>query len=374
MRARHIILFLGLFFNILFPQNKQSSVSSALNTSPIDTILRIELNSQLGSSPLFHQNRIYTSELSGIISCIDNAGKKIWSRNTSSTLHSRPVIADNILCTATSKNEIITFSLDTGDQIQSFGVEDSITTDLSIIQYNGDKELLMPKSTGSKSSVIFGTESGKIYCIDLESLQIYWINKDASGIIKYRFFALDNRILFTGNDGYLYSIDARNGLLNWRWKEKAETDFSNSQIISDGRKVYAVDNENSLFSIDLLLGNLTWKSGSKVLGAIGISNDKKKLLAKGLDNKFYLISTEKGKALKEIKRKEIFESNNIAPFEYKKRILFTNKNSIISLDEKYKESNVLTFGDNSINTFTQIEKNIFLVSNSTGSIIIFSIR
>ena len=374
MKIWYIILFLGLFLNVLFPQNKKSSASSVLNASPIDTLLKIGLNSQLASSPLFNQNRIYTSEQSGIISCFDNSGKKIWSRNTSSTLHSRPVIADNMLCAATSKNEIVTFSLESGDQIQSFGVEDSITTDLTLIQYTGDKELIMQKSTDSKSSVIFGTESGKIYCFDLESLQIYWINKDASGIIKSRLFALDNRILFTGSDGFLYSIDARNGLLNWRWKEKAETDFSNSQIISDGHKVYVVDNEYSLFSIDLLLGNLTWKSTTKVLGAVGISTDKKKLYAKGLDNKFYILSTGKGKALKDIKHKEFFESNTIAPFEYKKRILFTNKNSIISLDEKYKGSNVLTFGSDSINTFIKIEKNKFLVSNSTGSIIIFSIR
>ncbi len=368
MKVRYVLFFILLFSNAVLSQNKKTSEISA------DIITKLELNVSLSASPLFFENKIYTVELSGLVSSYDLSGKKIWSRNTSSTLHSRPVIADNMLCTATSNNEIITFSLDTGDQIQSFGIEDSITTDLTLYQYTGDKELIMPKSTDSKSSVIFGTESGKIYCFDLESLQIYWINKDASGIIKSRLFALDNRILFTGSDGFLYSIDARNGLLNWRWKEKAETDFSNSQIISDGRKVYVVDNENSLFSIDLLLGNLTWKSTTKVLGAIGISNDKKKLFAKGLDNKFYILSTVKGKVLKEIKRKDVFEGSNIAPFEYKKRILFTNKNSIISLDEKYKESNFLMFGGSFINTFTQIEKNKFLASNSNGTIIIFSIR
>ena len=371
MKARYLILFLGLFLNVLFSQNKKSS---ALNTSPIDTLLKMDLDSQLGSSPLFYQNRIYTSELSGLLSCFDITGKKIWHRNTSSTLHSRPVIADNILCTATSNNEIITFRLDTGDQIQSLGIEDSITTDLTLMQYSGDKELLMPKSSDSKSSVIFGTKSGKIYCFDLETLQIYWINKDASGIIKSRLFALDNRILFTCSDGYLYSIDARNGLLNWRWKEKAETDFSNSEILSDGRKIYIYDNEYSLFSIDLLLGNLTWKSTAKVFGKVGISNNKKKLYAKGLYSKLFIISTLDGKVLKGIKRNYLFENDNISPFEYKGQILFTNWNSIFSLNEKFEEENVFTYGDSTINTFMPIDKNRFLVSNSNKTIIIFSIR
>ncbi|MCX6173303.1 MAG: PQQ-like beta-propeller repeat protein [Ignavibacteriales bacterium] len=374
MKARHVILFLGLFFNVLFPQNNKSPMSSVLNASPIDTLLKIGLNLQLGSSPLFYQNRIYTSELSGIISCFDNSGKKIWSRNTSNTLHSRPVIADNILCAATSKNEIVTFSLDKGSQIQSFGIDDSITTDLILLQYSGEKELMMPKTIGSKSAIVFGTNKGKIFCYDLETLQEYWHNSDAQEMIKTQPIVVDNKLLFTSKDGFLYCIDARNGLLNWRWKEKAETDFSNSQIVSDGRKVYVIDNENSLFSIDLLLGNFTWRSPAKVFGAVGISIDKKKLYAKGLYSKFYILSAMNGKVLKEIRRYDLFEEDNISPFEYKKRILFTNMNSIIFLDEKYKESIVLTFGSNLINSFTQIDKNKFLVSNSTGSIIIFSIR
>jgi len=371
MKVRYSIFFLGLFFNLLYPQNKQSP---EFNTSPVDTLLKIDLDFQLGSSPLFFQNRIYTSELSGLISCFDISGKKIWSHNTSSILHSRPVISDNMLCTATNNSEIITFSLETGNQIQSFGIEDSITTDLTLIQYDGDKELIMPKSSGSKSSVVFGTKSGKIYCFDLETLQIYWINKDASGIIKSRLLAIDNRILFTAGDGFLYSIDARDGLLNWRWKEKAETDFSNSHIISDGKKVYVIDNEYSLFSIDLLLGNFTWKSIAKVFCAVGISNDKKKLYAKGLYSKLFIISALDGKVLKGIKRNYLFENDCIPPFEYKKQILFTNWNSIFSLNENFKEGNVFTYGDSTINTFMQIDKNRFLVSNSNKTIIIFSIR
>ena len=371
MKIWYIILFLGLFFNVLFPQNKKSS---ALNASPIDTLLKIELNSQLGSSPLFYQNRIYTSEQSGIISCFDNSGKKIWSRNTSSTLHTRPVIADNMLCTATSRNEIITFSLDKGIQIQSFGIDDSITTDLTLLQYSGEKELMIPKTSGSKSAIVFGTNNGKILCYDLETLQEYWHNNDAQGMIKTQPIVVENKLLFTSKDGFLYCIDARNGLLNWRWKEKAETDFSNSQIISDSKKVYVIDNENSLFSIDLLLGNFTWKSTAKVFGKVGISTDKKKIYAKGLYSKFFILSTMYGKVLKGIKRNYLFEEDNISPFEYKKQLLFTNWNSIFSLNEKFKEENLFTFGDSTINSFMLIDKNKFLVSNSTGSIIIFSIR
>lgn len=374
MKIRHIILLLGLFFTVLFPQSKSSSLFSVTNTSQIDTVLKIELNSQLGSSPLFYNNRIYTLELSGKISCYDISDKKIWSHNTSSSLHSKPVISDNMLCTAASKNEIITYNLEKGTQIQSFGIDDSITTDLTLLRYTGEKELMIPKTTESRSAIIFGTTSGKIYCYDLETLQEYWHNNDAKGMIKTQPIVAGNILLYTSTDGFLYSIDARNGLLNWRWKEKAGTDFSNSQITSDGRKVYVIDNENSLFSIDLLLGNFTWKSSAKVFGTVGISADRKKIYVKGLYSKFFIISSVSGKVLKGIKRNQLFESDNIPPFEYKKQILFTNRNSIFSLNEKFNEENVFTYGVTAINTLTLIDKNKFLVSNLSGSIIIFSIR
>jgi len=367
MKVQYVLLFILLSHAVLSQDKKAQDISA-------DTIAILELNSSLGAPPIFYENKIYTVELSGLISSYDLSGKRLWGRNTASTLHSRPIIADTMLCAATSKNEIITLDLNNGAPVQSFGITDSITTDLTLIQYTGDKELMMPKSSYSKSSVVFGTKSGSIYCIDLETLQVYWVNKDAAGPVKSQIVAVDNRILFTSRDGFLYSIDSRNGLLNWRWKEKAETDFSNSQITCDGQKVYVIDNEFSLFSIDLLLGNFTWKSPAKVFGSVGISGDKKKLYAKGLYSKFYIISTINGKVLKGIRRYDLFESDNISPFEYNKKILFTNWNSIFSLNEKFKEEIVYKHWGPPITSFMQINKNLFLVSNSNGSIIILSIR
>ncbi len=374
MRIQQIIFFLGLFITVLFPQNNSISSSSTTNTSQIDTVLKIHLNSHLASPPLFYQDRIYTSDQIGVIACFDISGKKIWNRSTSNKLQSRLVIADNILCTSNSKNEIITYNLEKGTQIQSFGIDDSITTNLILLQYAGRKELMIPKTSESRSALIFGTNSGKIFCYDLETLQEYWHNNDAKGMIKTEPIVVGNKLLFTSTDGFLYCIDTRDGLLNWRWKEKAETDFSNSQIKSDGDKVFVIDNENSLFSIDLLLGNFTWKSSAKVFGAIGISTDKKKIYAKGLYSKFFILSTVSGKVLKGIKRNQLFESDDISPLEYKKKILFTNWNSVFSLNEKFNEENVFTYGNSAISSLVQIDKKIFLTSNKTDTIIIFSIR
>ena len=78
--------------------------------------------------------------------------------------------------------------------------------------------------------------------------------------------------------------------------------------------------------------------------------------------------------LKGIKRNYLFEEDNVPPFEYKKLLLFTNWNSIFSLNEKFKEEILFTNGDSTINEFMLIDKNHFFVSNSNRTIIIFSLR
>ncbi len=360
----------------LAAQNKKTEVdSSSSKVFPVEILTRIELNSELGIAPIFFNNKIYTQEKSGTLSCFDSTGKIVWKYKLSSETISKPVIADGQFVSGTSNGEIISIIAFTGEQIQSIGIEDSINTNLAALEYEGDKELFLPKLSSSKTAIIFGTKSGTIYCLDLETLQEYWRNNDAPGSVSSHPVNVENKILFSGSDGYLYSIDARNGLLNWRWKETAGTDFSKTQIVCDGKKVFLVSNEDQLYCIDLLLGKLIWKLGdSKFLSAIGLSKSRKELYANTSDGKFFIISAEKGTVQKQIKRENEFDAAINAPIESEGKIYFTGNNSIFSINKKFREEIMLQFGEAIINSFQLIGDNKFLVSTSAGEILIFNPR
>jgi outer membrane protein assembly factor BamB len=360
----------------LIAQNKIAEVdSSSSKVFPVEVLTRIELKSLLVSAPIFFDNKIYTTEKSGLVSCFDSTGKIVWKYPISSGIISRAVIVDGTLAVGTCNGDIISIIAFTGEQIQSIGIDDSITTNLAAFEYKGDKELFLPKQSGSKSAIIFGTATGNIYCLDLETLQEYWRNNDSHGSVISQPVVVENKILFSGSDGYLYSIDARNGLLNWRWKETAETDFSNAQIVCDGKKVFVVSKDAQLYCIDLLLGKLIWKADKvKVLPAIGISKNRKDLFAKTFDKRFLIISSDKGTVQKQIKREDEFDSALIPPIDSDGTIYFTNKNSIFALDGNFREEMILEFGESAINTFQLISEHQFLVSTSTGTILIFKPR
>lgn len=371
MNFRIKLLLMILSFN-LFAQSR-NNVNQKFLPIKIDTLDRIELKSEI-IIPILSDNKIYTTEKSGIVSCFDNNGNKLWLHKFSTGISVLPVISDQMITVATNNNDIISLNLNNGVQLQAIGISDSITTGLTAIQYNGESELMIPKSGKSNTAIIFGNAAGQIVCYDLETLQEYWRNSDAKGMIKSKLISINNKILYTSKDGFLYCIDARNGLLIWRWKEKEETDFSRSGILCDGKKIFIVDNESSLFCIDLLIGNLTWKSTTKVLPEVGSSADKKKLFAKGLDKKFYIISSSTGKPIKEVRQPFEFKDNKISPSEIRKNIIYANYNSINMMNSKYKTEELYNSGESQIISFQQIGTDKFLIATGDGTIVIIKTK
>ena len=367
------IAFLALAVGNLIAQNKQNAADTS-EQFPVEILTRIELNSVQLNIPTIVRNKIYITEKSGKISCFDSTGTVVWQRQITSKINSTPIIADGQIAVGTSNSEIITLGTSDGRQIQSIGIDDSITTNLTATEYKGGKELFMPKQSSSKTAIIFGTSSGNIFCMDLETLQEYWRNNDSPGMIISQPIIVENKILFSGSDGYLYSIDSRNGLLNWRWKETAKTDFSNSKIISDGKKVFAVSEDFHLYCLDLLLGKLIWKLDNiKVQKSVALSKNGKDLFVKTFDRRFLIISANKGKVVKQIKHNTESDSASINPIEKNGKVYITYETSIFTLDKKYKEEVILKF-DTAINSLQLIGSNKFLVSTANGTILVFRPR
>ncbi|MCX6170988.1 MAG: PQQ-binding-like beta-propeller repeat protein [Ignavibacteriales bacterium] len=341
----------------------------------IDIYAKIEIKSLNAVSSVLWENKIYICENSGTVACYDTTGKMIWKHNISAEIVTGPLVTDGQIAIGTANGEIVSLIAHNGEQIQSIGLDDTLTTDLTEMQYEGDKELFLPKQSTSKTAILFGATPGTIYCIDLETLQEYWRNKDSRGKIIYPPLVIQNKVLFASTDGYLYCIDARNGLLNWRWKETETTDFSEAKIVCDGKKVFAVSKDSQLYCIDFLLGTLIWKSEKpKILTSIGLSNDSKNLFAKSEDKRFLFFSAEKGTIIRQLKHDVSFDSSRTQPVEYQDKIYFTNNGCIYALDKKLKEEKIFDFGETSIISFIQAGNNKFLAATSSGTILIFGIR
>jgi outer membrane protein assembly factor BamB len=354
---------------------KDSIKISDVENYNTDILMRSELKSTMLTSADYWNGKIYTSDQSGLISCLDSTGQVLWDYDTNGNVLSKPVIADRMITAATYQGDITTISAINGEQIQSIGFEETITSDLSVINYDGTKELMIPKLSKSNSAIVFGTASGKVFCYDLETLQQYWVNSDAKGMILSKSISSDNKIFFTSRDGFLYCIDARDGLLIWRWKEKENTDLSDSRIYTNGKKVFVVSGEGTVYAINLLLGKLEWKADKlNAMTNFGISNDKLSLYIPSKAKSFYILNAENGRTIKEIKMQDNFSEALDCPIEAGNNILFSINGVIYSMGNKFNLDKLLFIGTAPAHTLINITDNKFLASNIDGRIIIFNMR
>jgi outer membrane protein assembly factor BamB len=354
---------------------KDTIASPDVQSFNADIIMQTELNSTMLTSTTYWNGHIYTSDESGLISCIDSTGKVLWDYDTNGDLYSKPVIANRMLTAATYQGDLTTISAISGEQIQSIGFEEAITSDLSVMDFEGSKELMIPKLTKSKAAIVFGTASGKVFCYDLETLQEFWSNKDAQGMIRTRPLILENKILYTSRDGFLYCIDARDGLLIWRWREKPTTDFSDSQIFCDGKKVFVVSSDGILYAINLMLGKLEWKQETlNAMPNFGISENKQSLFIQGKDAKLFIVQTNNGKVSKEIKLGKSFTESLDYPVEINGDIIYSINGTFSKANTKSAPTDILFLGNAPTHPLITLSGNKFLSSNIDGRIIIFSLR
>ena len=359
------------------PQPNQNDDDHQSGNLPlkINLLVKIDLNSTSILEPIFSNNRIFVADKSGVIACYDTLGIQIWKNDTLGELVSIPAVVDNYLISGTANGDINEVKSISGELVQSVGIDDPVTTGINFTNYSGNNELVMPKSTNSKTAIILGTASGKIFCYDVETLQEYWHNSDAHKRIRFNPVISGNKILFSCMDGYIYCIESGNGLLIWRWKESAETGFYNASILTDGKYIYAVSSDKNLYCIDLLLGKLVWKSkGNNIFPSIAFSKDLKNIITETEDKKIAYFSGEKGKITKEINLTAEFDSTSIPVIDTGEGLLFCSQGNIFIIKNNSIEENIYNFGDSSIISIMKIDEKRFMAASSKGTIVIFGVR
>ncbi|MGE5681091.1 MAG: PQQ-binding-like beta-propeller repeat protein [Bacillota bacterium] len=341
-----------------------------------DIIWQTDLKTTLSASLLTWNDKVYSSSANGILTCFDLNGKKLWEFNTNGTICSRPVIAENILAVGTVRGDLYTIDANKGSIIQTVGLGETITSQLITIDYKGDKLLIEGSKPGKV--IIVGTSSGKMLCYDLHTLDPIWENNTAKGMIETQPLFAENKLVYGSWDGYLNCIDARSGVLIWRWTGNKNFYYSPAACtpVTDGKNVFVVTPDKFTASVDLLLGKTKWrKDNFQGWESIGISNDRTKLFVKGYTDKFYIVSADNGKIIKEINMKFGLDTTPNIPLDYNNNILFGSKDGYVYLIRPdYSYQPLIFTGTSRVLSVQHVKDNTFAASNMDGKIFIFSIK
>jgi outer membrane protein assembly factor BamB len=326
-------------------------------------------------SPIVWEEKIFIASKSGIVTCFDMNGNQLWDYDTYAPVFSRPVIADNVLAVGNLRGDLVTIDPTTGNQIQTIGLDDIISSQLTTIDYEGKKLLMTGKKP--KKVIVIGTASGKLLCYDLNSLEPIWENKSASGVIQTRPLYINNKIIFNSWDGYLNCVDARTGALNWKWPgNKIINELpATCSPVTDGKNVFIISPDKYVTAIDLLLGGIVWrKNFTNSWESIGITSDNS-ILVKSSKDKFFFLSGNNGNIIKEINLDYGEDKISSSLTELNGKIVFGSQNGwVYFINKRYDVSKVLFQGTASILDVQNIKEDIYVSLNLDGVLSVFKLK
>jgi len=329
-----------------------------------------DLNTYTPNNVLIDSSKSFVINQHGIIFCLDENAKIIWTHNLGSKIISKPTIINGVLVAATIDGDLLTINSKTGQIIQSIGIDGVLTTEIlkTKIDFYGLET----------DAVIVGSKDGTFYCYTLDKLELVWSNNPSNSEIITKPLSVNNRIIYGSKDGCVHSIDDRTGVLYWKWKPKKTkdliTDFSNP--ISDDGNIYISTSEGNIYKIDLLLGTtlLTISKGNPNL-SIGLSSTGRTVIAFDEKKNLSFYYSKTGGIYKKLKMNLGEEITKNRPIEFNRNFLITTDHGILYLvDKNYNISPLLFLGSSALHTIQQINDREFLISNYDGKIIFFTLQ
>jgi len=187
----------------------------------------------------------------------------------------------------------------------------------------------------------------------------------------------EHRLFFGSQDGWLYCIDSRTGVLYWKWNQG--NDFFTAPAVcpplSDNEGIYISTPDKYISKIDFLLGVTKWRKELQAWESLGFSNDNKSLVVKTIVNEIYFVSKRDGKIERTVNLKYGFDLNPTKILEWNGNYLIAAENGIIYLiDKNYRWKPLFFSGDCRLNSVIHIDKNIFAASNMDGRVICFELQ
>lgn len=368
----------SVIFNNTIPSAKEIKLDEfEMVNHSAELLMEKETGQTLVAETLISESKIYTAAYDGIVTCYDSSGTKLWDYDTFGNIVSKPAITDNILVVGTLQGDLLTLDATEGTTLQSIGFDESITSDMMIIDYKGSMDIIIEENVESRKAVIIGASSGNFYCYHLSTLQELWINTEAENMISAKPLQIGNNLIFTSWDGHIYSVDARKGWMIWKWPRKSNFHKSagGSDLVTNGSRIFAASKDNVVSAIDARLGSTLWQNDDLDASfSIGISKDSKKLFVKSENEKVYVVSPGNGKLIKRINidygndfsANKLTEIDGIVPFG-------ADNGRIYRVNNRYYYKTLLEFDNTRFHSVQKYKEDILFTSSINGKLLLFKV-
>lgn len=368
--GNNISIITYLFFLTLFLSENTSFCQTDI-TNEFNIKWELQTDSTLHNITLLDTNTFIISDSTGFLTKVNFSGDTLWQNDAFGTLSNNLLVSKNgIVVTATREGDIITFDVNSGDQIQSIGLDIPITAGPVLYNYKSKKSLMTNSENGHQTAVVVGTGKGEILCYDLNSLEEILKYSEPKNIISDNLVFVNNKLIFSSKDGYIYCLDANEGWLIWKWKysSKKKNEKIASNFLIYKNSLYFTLSNSKLYKVDLLLGRTIWTSKNKAgVGQIAFMN-KKYIFSTGRKNRVIILNSKNGKIKKYIKypEKGLFITAPILQFN--KILIIGTNGGFLYVFNNFKFKRFLNNHNIPIKLLVKINASNFLLADKKGKI------
>ncbi|MDP2916185.1 MAG: PQQ-binding-like beta-propeller repeat protein [Candidatus Aminicenantes bacterium] len=332
---------------------------------------RKDLGTHLMAPLVVHKDRIFAADISGRITSFDLKGDILWTYKAGDAIIGRMAVNEDRLWAAGRNGRLSVIDADKGLLIKIKDLGEEITSQLVLINDGPKKRRTLIVATTNDISA-------SLHCIDAETLELLWVNRQAGGMIQTRPLVVSGRVVYGSWDGHVHCLNLDDGRELWTWTENDNFYYSPAGCapVSDGTNVYVCAPDGFVSSVDLASGGTKWRKAFAAWESLGMSQDNRTLFVKSRLDEFNIVEAGSGRLIRKLQPAHGGgDLMPIEPIEWKGTVLFGAQNGFIyQIDAEYRLIPLIFLGAAGVHTIQSVKGGLFAASNVDGRIVVFEIN
>ena len=235
-------------------------------------------DANIGSGFATDKINAWYATASGKVVCMTvKDGKTIWEVPLPGKIYGTPALKDNIIVVPCTDGGIYAFEAATGKQIWEHKTDKGIVASPTIFG----------------TTVYVGSSEGKFRALRLKDGKLLWVFEDVKGFCDGAPHADKSQVIFNTWGNKTYSLDPRNGTLQWVWSKIGSSLVSGGSCtpLKSGNRVFIVSADRRTYCLDTWTGNVLYFADCG-RESFALSEDGKTIYVKEMFGTAYAIPTQ----------------------------------------------------------------------------------
>lgn len=347
-----------------YTQSTQIKVDSI---SIVEKIWELNFNDETTTDLLISDNKFFITFTNGLVYCFDFNGKEKWVTEIIGNINHNSVHYKDLFLAVTDVGDLYSINANNGEILQVLGIGENITTDLQLID--------LPNPGYVSKGVIFGTETGTVYCYDIFSFELIWKEKISNNKITSSPLVIRDKIVFIDSYSSLFCVNSKSGSLIWNYLNSSATEVAiiGVPFILD-KWIITLTAQNEILALDQLSGKRIWISKPLIIRPFtGLSSNQKELFYLDEKGVMVFISPKDGKESFKIDSGKKDFSNYIFDSGYGLHLIAFSDYTIYKLTND-KKLNLLNIIDDNVTSIKVLSEKSFLIKTLNGIVTFFQLN